>query len=699
MTNDTYLDMNTSLPAGTLVDGRYRIVRVIGQGGFAVVYLAEHTSLGRQVALKVLDLTGNQRDVAMFRARFQREAKLSSQLDHTNVVRIHDFGFVSQNQQPYMAMELLEGHDLEEELVRFGPMTPARALHLFDGALAGLAAAHARGIVHKDLKPSNLFIANPGTPEERLVVLDFGIAHLFDDHEGRLTQTHQYTGTPAYAAPEYIDEQTVSPALDVYQMGLILGETLSGTPVVQASSPMAFLMAHCQGEQRLDSRLDNTPIASVLKRAVAVSPHERYTCASEFRTALSHVDPRTIPDLSGSGSVGPPITPTAHTAPPAQLPMVHVATQPMGQGIPSKLPLILGAIAAACLLLIVTGVGIISYALLVDDGGSSTTSVLPQEHPTPEPIMPAHPSLSQISTELQEALMEELNPKEWQKNYRKFAAIHQAQRFMSPIGQYSAPLYLEYRKLHENDPEFTSSVAPQDMRILFDSAQTQAAQVAQIDRAHEELDSHFETWHAQAQKLKPILFELNVYWIEDQEWQKDEGKAADAMDRRLKTHLAKYSKHTQALRQSMIRHEAVVLNHRKKMVGGKDSTGELAIIDALLALETLHDELTHDPQSKATREARAHYMKQYKRARQAAQRVEKVPGSFVTPGAQNHVDNMRTYNQYLKGLEHGLENEDERVAMLGHYNWLHAAYHDTFLGYYNQVLNSKKLEAIKKLGQ
>ena len=98
--------------------------------------------------------------------------------------------------------------------------------------------------------------------------------------EGRMTQTGQYTGTPAYAAPEYIESQQVSPALDIYQIGLILGEALSGTPVVQASTPMAYLMAHCGGQQRLDERLRHTPLEPIFKRAVDVDPAARYQDAS-----------------------------------------------------------------------------------------------------------------------------------------------------------------------------------------------------------------------------------------------------------------------------------------------------------------------------------------------------------------------------------------------------------------------------------
>jgi serine/threonine protein kinase len=697
MHDETYPDLHHGLPAGTVVDGRYKIVRKIGQGGFAVVYLAEHTSLGRQVALKVLDLTGNQRDVAMFRTRFQREAQLASQLDNVHIVRIHDFGFVTQNQQPYMAMELLEGHDLEEELLRFGPLTPERARALFDGALDGLAHAHRRGIIHKDLKPSNLFICHPNTPHERMVVVDFGIAHLYDDPEGRLTQTNQYTGTPAYAAPEYIDSQAVSTQLDVYQMGLILGEALSGTPVVEASSPMAFLIAHCNGHQRLDARLQGTPVAEVIERAVQVMPDRRHADAGELREALLAVPTASIPDLSGSGYVSkrspkalaaaqPPQT--LHTEPPGQHAMlVPGATHPSGQGTSSKLPLMFGAIAALCLLLIVPGVGLIAYAMLTDE------AVTPQSSPSSH-LASQH---GVMTTELDRALDEQLNPRDWQKLYAKFGHTHQAQRFLVPIFEFMVPAYFEHRRLHPDDLTFIAAIVPSDTRMLFDSSATQVMQALHSDVAQEALDSELQAWRLGTSKMQPVMADLYYYWQEDKLWEKDGGKAAIKIDERLKDQLTHYTIKRDALNATMRKKEVELLTMRKEMLGDRNLTAEPEIIDALLALNTLHVEVHKDPKSAATTRAHARYMDHYKIARRAAQRVEKPIGKFVYLGVDTHIDNMRTYNQYVDVVIKGAKSGDSHLDMLNHQNWLNSGFHDVWLNYYRQTLDDKKVRALHKM--
>ncbi len=275
--------METLLEPGMLVDNRYRVIRELGQGGFATVYAAEHTSLGRPAALKVLDIQGRVDD--RFIKRFEREARIAANFEHDNVVRIFDFGIVEATNQPFMAMEMLEGWDLEQELRVNGAMSPERAVRLFEGALDALALAHSRGIIHKDLKPSNLFIAKPATHDERLVILDFGIARI-DDDATKLTQTGAFAGTPAYLAPEYIQDQVVTPAFDVYQMGLIFTETLTGTQVVHANSSVAYLMKHIQGEFEIPPEVTRSVFGPLLAKAIATDPAHRYPNAGVFHSAL-----------------------------------------------------------------------------------------------------------------------------------------------------------------------------------------------------------------------------------------------------------------------------------------------------------------------------------------------------------------------------------------------------------------------------
>lgn len=290
------------LPGGMVLEERWAIEERIGQGGFATVYRGRHITLERLVAIKVLEAHALPGDTVQFQQRFLSEAKLAASLEHPNVVDILDYGFLEWKGQekPFIVMEYLRGHDLETELLTHGPLSPDRAKRLFEGALGALKSSHERGVVHRDLKPSNLFVLHPGEESERMMVVDFGIARVFEDPDAKLTATNQYTGTPAYLAPEYIEAHTVTPALDVYQMGLIIGEALSGTPVVQASSPLAYLMAHCNGEQTLPEMFHDTELGAVLTRAISVNPEDRHPDAGALRAALHEVSWDISPAMRGA---------------------------------------------------------------------------------------------------------------------------------------------------------------------------------------------------------------------------------------------------------------------------------------------------------------------------------------------------------------------------------------------------------------
>jgi len=282
------------LPAGTLVGDRYEIEAFIGEGGFAQVYRARHRMMNHDVAVKVLNVDANPRRARAFEERFLQEARIAASLRHPNVVTIHDFGFTGAQRQLYMAMEYLSGHDLQRELNQRGPMAPTRALPLLCDALDALGLGHKQGIVHKDLKPANLFLVHLDTPREALVVLDFGVARLSQVPGARLTETGTFNGTPQYLPPEYIEHQIVSPALDVYQMGLILVETLTGRPVVNEDNPYRCIVAHCSGDLDVPEQLRQSPLGPVIAAATALSPDDRYPDASAFRVALAAVDPSSV---------------------------------------------------------------------------------------------------------------------------------------------------------------------------------------------------------------------------------------------------------------------------------------------------------------------------------------------------------------------------------------------------------------------
>ena len=205
----------------TLADGRYVLEERLGIGGMAVVMLARDTALDRRVAVKLLADTPG-RDAGL-RERFLREARFAAQLSHPNVVAVYDTG--EEEGQPYIVMECVDGASLDVELDRRGPLPPDEVVELGRQACAGLAHAHARGLVHRDVKPQNLLFKEDGT----LKVADFGIARA-GEASATLTEAGTVLGTAAYMAPEIVHGEAATPASDLYSLGAVLYELLTGRP-------------------------------------------------------------------------------------------------------------------------------------------------------------------------------------------------------------------------------------------------------------------------------------------------------------------------------------------------------------------------------------------------------------------------------------------------------------------------------------
>lgn len=288
-----------TLQPGTVLDDRFEVLGVLGQGGFATVYRARQRNIDREVAIKLLGIRPGRspEEVEKFTARFYMEAKRSASIKHPGIVTVFDHG-VTGGGVPFMAMELLDGRTLDDEIEIGGAMEPRRALGLFVRCLDALDAAHRLKIVHKDLKPSNLFLTHPGSVVESLQILDFGISALADDDEERFTTTHQYVGTAAYCVPEYYEARRVSPQVDVYQMGLVLAEALMGRRVVNSPNAMRAIYAHCSGSLKLPWKLLQAPIGDLLARALSLKPEDRFRDAGEMRDALASIDPEGVPRLS-----------------------------------------------------------------------------------------------------------------------------------------------------------------------------------------------------------------------------------------------------------------------------------------------------------------------------------------------------------------------------------------------------------------
>jgi serine/threonine-protein kinase len=222
---------------GRLLDGRYRLDRVIARGGMATVFLATDTRLDRQVAVKVMHRA--LADDPDFVARFTREAKATARVSAPEVVAVYDQGTDAGTGLAYLVMEHVQGITLRQLLLERGALTPARAVSVVEPVLRALAAAHAAGLVHRDVKPENVLLADDG----RVKVADFGLARAVET--SNLTQTTGLLiGTVAYLAPEQVEKGTADARTDVYATGVLLWELLTGAPPYAAESPLSVAYRH-----------------------------------------------------------------------------------------------------------------------------------------------------------------------------------------------------------------------------------------------------------------------------------------------------------------------------------------------------------------------------------------------------------------------------------------------------------------------
>lgn len=267
--------------------GRYRLDRRIGKGGMGEVWVAWHDQLSRDVALKILRPQEGTQEAEV--TRFEREIKATAALTHPNTVRIFDHG-VTEDGLWYYAMELLTGEDLQRLVERQGPVSPERVVRLGRQAAGALAEAHESGIVHRDVKPENLFIAEQGGERDFVKVLDFGIAQQLSSDEPRLTGTGWVAGTPAYLSPEAAAGMDVGPPADVYALGAVLYYAITGTAPFQAAQAQRLLQLHMSvapepPSDRLGRELPAL-LEHVILRCLEKSPAERFESAAALAHAL-----------------------------------------------------------------------------------------------------------------------------------------------------------------------------------------------------------------------------------------------------------------------------------------------------------------------------------------------------------------------------------------------------------------------------
>ena len=288
---------------GRVLSERYRILRKLGEGGMGVVYLAEHVVIEKKIALKVLfpDLT-RRADLVQ---RFMQEAKSASRIGHENVIDITDFG-QSPEGYVFIAMEYLSGQDLGQVLKASGAMPWHRTQPIVLQIVKALRAAHERGIIHRDMKPENVFVLPRDDGREFVKVLDFGIAKVLglDEDAPRLTRTGMIFGTPEYMSPEQAQGQQVDHRVDIYAVGCIMYHMLTGDVPFRAESFMGILSKHML-EQPIPAATRNPAIEArveaVVMRAMEKNPADRFQSMGEFVDAL--VPLGYVRDLSGAISL------------------------------------------------------------------------------------------------------------------------------------------------------------------------------------------------------------------------------------------------------------------------------------------------------------------------------------------------------------------------------------------------------------
>jgi serine/threonine-protein kinase len=333
------LELKGDLPAtpgeltGTALGGKYRIGRKIGSGGIGVVYAAEHTGLGHEVAVKVLRGAAA-RDGGEI-ARLRREAYIQVHIEHPNIARVLDL-----DQMPdgsiYVVMERLIGRSLADKLAREGLVAPGFAIPVFVGVAKALAAAHKKGVVHRDLKPGNVFLCDDGLAK----VLDFGMSKLTSAES--LTQTGYTLGTPEYMAPEQCIGAAVEPRTDIYAFGVLMYEALTGELPIVAQNRRDLLDLHQrQIPQSMRARRPdlNVPEAldAVVMKCLKKKAHDRPRSAEEVEAALAAIPLDGLPTSYPAGtsrrapSAAPPPKQEAPKVPQDANTMPKLESSPPGQ--------------------------------------------------------------------------------------------------------------------------------------------------------------------------------------------------------------------------------------------------------------------------------------------------------------------------------------------------------------------------------
>jgi serine/threonine protein kinase len=389
-----------TLQSGQML-GAYRIISQVGKGGMATVYKAYQSSMDRNVAIKVLP-----RQLAEspeFAARFQQEARIIARLEHPHILPVFDYG--ESDGVTYFVMRYLEAGTLKTKM-EAGPLSLNEIDRLFTQLTEALNYAHGHGIVHRDLKPANALIDGDGN----LFLTDFGIAKLLESASPRLTQTDAILGTPAYISPEQAKAETVNQRSDIYSLGIILYEMVTGSVPFVADTPLAVILKHISDPLPPPSIIKKDipeSIERVILKALAKDPSDRYATASEFlsawkraleekETVRSALEPKPAP-ASRTG------TPSPALAPGASVDLTQGKPAPAPKSVPpsssGRTGWVIGCLVVACLVFSVAGVGIVFLNWQTPTFLSSATSTpLPTStHIPTQPPLPTE-TFTPIST-------------------------------------------------------------------------------------------------------------------------------------------------------------------------------------------------------------------------------------------------------------------------------------------------------------
>lgn len=279
---------------GKTID-KYLIQSMLGEGGMAVVYKAHHTIMERTVVIKVMQgwMLSNQKSVE----RFMRECKVTAKLNHPNIVTVYDVGAIN-GKAPYLVMEYIKGESLADRLQRQGALSFNTTANIIIQICRGLQEAHNLGIIHRDLKPDNILLQDKSDRPDWVKIVDFGIAHFQHGAGQRLTKTGRMVGTPEYIAPEQLKDKPMDVRTDLYALGIMMYEMLTGKVPFDGESAESILMKHLLEEAppmsvHKPEFKDGTPFDSIITKLLQKEPDARYQTATELRLdveqALSQV--------------------------------------------------------------------------------------------------------------------------------------------------------------------------------------------------------------------------------------------------------------------------------------------------------------------------------------------------------------------------------------------------------------------------